>query len=379
MFKWIPYVRFYPLEDHSLVFIRTRPAFPGDYFIITDGAYLLYTFAMDANPKNNDLYPALTPEQNGMLDVGDGHQLYWEQSGNPKGVPVVFLHGGPGAGCGPVHRRFFDPSYYRIVLFDQRGSGKSTPYAGIENNTTDHLIADIEALRQYLQIDAWLVFGGSWGSTLALVYAIAHPARCLGLILRGIFLGSRAELDWFTHGIARIFPQAHRNFSQFLPPHERADLVESYFRRLTDPDPKIHMPAATAWSRFETMCSTLLPSNLAQLPPLRHDSPTTNTAGNSLGGLAIARIETHYFKNMLFLEKDFIINNLNKLTGLRTFIVQGRYDIICPPCSADKLVRHWPGDGDTLNTTIINDAGHSAMEPGIRRALVRATDSFRDN
>lgn len=322
--------------------------------------------------ENTDLYPALSPYRSGMLDVGGGHRIYWEQSGNPQGHPVVFLHGGPGAGSGPGHRRFFDPGHYRIILFDQRGCGKSTPYASVENNTTDHLIADMEALRRHLLIDDWLVFGGSWGSTLALAYGIRHPDRCLGFILRGIFLASAAEHDWFINGIATIFPEAHRDFTNFLPVDEQDDLIESYFHRLTDPEPNIHLPAAAAWSRYESVCSTLLPGTQAQMAPPRRDGATA-----SGGLLAISRLETHYFRNHMFLEKGFILDNLEKLDGLRAIIVQGRYDIICPPVSADKLAARWPGRDGAVSTVIVNDAGHSAMEPGIRRALVQATDSFR--
>jgi proline iminopeptidase len=328
---------------------------------------------MDAKLEHTDLYPALGPERSDMLDVGDGHQVYWEQSGNPNGQPVIFLHGGPGAGCSPTHRRFFDPAHYRIVLFDQRGCGKSTPHASIQNNTTDHLIADIEALRQHLHIERWLVFGGSWGSTLALAYGIQHPDCCLGFVLRGIFLGTASELDWFINGIATIFPEAHRDFKNFLPEREQGELMESYYRRLNDPDPKIHLPAAASWSRFESLCSTLLPGSLAQSAPPHHDTPPNGT----MGGLAISRLETHYFRHSMFLEENFIINNIGKLDGLKAIIVQGRYDIICPPVSADKLARHWPGGAKAVTTMIVNDAGHSALEPGIRRALVQATDQFR--
>jgi len=329
--------------------------------------------AMDAKLENTDLYPALNPMRSGMLDVGDGHQIYWEQSGNPDGHPVIFLHGGPGAGCSPTHRRFFDPTHYRIVLFDQRGCGKSTPYANTQNNTTNHLIADIEALREHLLIDSWLVFGGSWGSTLALAYGIAHADRCLGFVLRGIFLGTAAELDWFINGIATIFPEAHRDFQNFLPAEEQDELMESYWRRLIDPDPKIHLPAATSWSRFESLCSTLLPGSLAQSAPPHRDTPPSGT----MGGLAISRLETHYFRNSMFLEENFIISNLDKLDGLQAIIVQGRYDIICPAVSADKLARHWPGGANAVTTMIVNDAGHSALEPGIRSALIKASERFK--
>ncbi len=308
-----------------------------------------------------------------MLEVGDGHALYWEQSGNPEGKPVVFLHGGPGAGSSPGHRRFFDPLFYNITIFDQRGSSRSTPYACIENNTTQHLITDIEALRRHLDIKNWLVFGGSWGSTLALCYGIYHPERCLGFVLRGIFLGSAAEHDWFIHGMATVFPEAHRDFKNFLPSEERENLIDAYYKRLTDPDPRVHLPAAVSWSRYETVCSTLLPGTVARIPPPRLDIVPSD--GNS--ALAISRLEAHYFINSMFLEDDFIVENLYKLSGIPTVIVQGRYDIICPPVNADRLARNWPERDKNLTTMIIKDAGHSAMEPGTWRALVHATDQFR--
>jgi len=328
---------------------------------------------MDTFQENTDLYPALQPYQSAMLNVGDGHSLYWEQSGNPDGVPVVFLHGGPGAACGPSHRRFFDPRHYRIIMFDQRGCGKSTPHACIENNTTGHLIADIEALRTHLKISNWLVFGGSWGSTLALVYGIEHPERCLGFVLRGIFLGTAAEMDWFIHGMATIFPQAHRDLMEFLPDNEQSDLIAAYYQRLINPDPNIHMSAAASWSRYEALCSTLLPSPTSDTAPPKRDAVPANGGG----GLAISRLETHYLINNMFFEENFILNNLNKLAGLPAIIVQGRYDIICPAISADKLARHWPGADNAVSIKIIKDAGHSAMEPGIRSALVQATNSLR--
>jgi proline iminopeptidase len=329
---------------------------------------------MDASDETTDLYPSLKPYQSGMLDVGDGHSLYWEQSGNPDGQAVVFLHGGPGAGSGPAHRRFFDPLHYRIVLFDQRGCGKSTPYACIQDNNTQKLIADIEALRDHLSIEKWLVFGGSWGSTLALAYGIYHPQHCLGFILRGIFLGSTVELDWFIHGMATIFPEAHRDFRSFLPREEQGDLIGNYYHRLTNPDANIHLPAAASWCRYETLCSTLRPGTTARIPP-----PQRNIVpADAQHTLAISRLEAHYFRNSMFLEEDFIINNIEKLSGLPTIIVQGRYDIVCPMVNADKLARSWPDRANILSTVIIKDAGHSALEPGTRRALVLATDTLKD-
>jgi proline iminopeptidase len=329
---------------------------------------------MDVIQKNIDLYPALQPYRSGLLDVSDGHRLYWEQSGNPHGAPVIFLHGGPGAGCSVSQRRFFDPVHYRIILFDQRGCGRSVPYACIKSNTTEHLIADIEALRNHLEIDEWLVFGGSWGSTLALTYGIEHPGSCKGFVLRGVFLATAAELNWFIKGTANIFPEAHRDLTEFLPENEQSDLIAAYYGRLNHADPEIHMSAAASWSRFEALCSTLLPSFASEMPQPKRDILPVSSGG----GLAISRIETHYFINNMFIEENFILNNLKKLAGLPAIIVQGRYDIICPVINADKLARNWPGGDSAVCLNIIKDAGHLAMEPGIRRALVQATDSLRD-
>ena len=309
-----------------------------------------------------DLYPRVEPFDHGMLPVGSGHSLYWEQSGNPLGQPVVFLHGGPGAGTTPNHRRFFDPAHYRIILFDQRGAGRSTPYANITDNTTDHLVNDIEALRALLGIEIWLVFGGSWGATLALVYAERHPERCLGIILRGVFMGREKELDWFLHGIRNVYPEAWQRFFDFLPVAERGDIASAYYRRLIDDDPKVHGPAAAAWVHYENQCSTL-----------RH-KPIGRDFGSGSAALALARLEAHYFVNQVFLEEGEILANIDKIANIPTKIIQGRYDMICPMISANELASAF--SNAVLN--VVDDAGHSAMEPGIRRALVEAADAFRD-
>jgi proline iminopeptidase len=272
---------------------------------------------------------------------------------------VVFLHGGPGAGCAPVHRRFFDPAHYRIVLFDQRGAGRSVPNAEILDNSTQHLISDLEALRQHLKIERWLVFGGSWGSTLALAYGQAHPARCLGFVLRGIFLFTLAEVDWFMHLMGRIFPEAARMFRDFIPPIERNDLLSAYYRRLVDPDPTIHLPAAQCWCTYEESCSRLL---------VEPGDPRMSSAV-----LAMARIEAHYMVHQGFIEEGQLLRDIHKLHGIPATIVQGRYDIVCPIVSADQLVRGWPGTG----YHVVPDAGHSAMEPGVRAALVSAANRYR--
>ena len=312
--------------------------------------------------EDGDLYPRVEPFDHGKLPVGSGHSLYWEQSGYPQGQPVVFLHGGPGAGTTPNHRRFFDPAHYRIILFDQRGAGRSTPYANIVDNTTDHLVSDIETLRELLGIDMWLVFGGSWGATLALVYAETHPERCLGIILRGVFLGREKELDWFLHGIRNVYPEAWQRFVEFLPGSERGDIASAYYRRLIDNDPKIHGPAAVAWNHYETQCSTL-----------RH-KPISPAVGSGSAPLALARLEAHYFVTRVFLEENEILVNLDRIANIPTMIIQGRYDMICPMISANELA--FASKNAVLN--VVDDAGHSAMEPGIRRALVEATNTFRD-
>jgi proline iminopeptidase len=315
-----------------------------------------------------DLFPPIDPHATGMLDVGEPHRLYWETSGNANGIPALFLHGGPGAGASPEHRRFFNPERYRIVVFDQRGSGRSTPLGELRDNTTAHLIADIERLRVHLGIERWLVFGGSWGSTLGLAYAEAHPTRCLGLVLRGIFLGRAVEGDWFLHGMRTIFPEAWHRFAEFLPENERSDLLASYYRRLISPEPSVHGPAARSWAAYEGACSTLL-SNAAVSAAFTRE-PTA---------LGLARIEAHYFINRFFLGEGELLAGVQAVEEIPTIIVQGRYDVVCPIRTADDLVRAWPrtdsGPGH-LDYLIVPDAGHAASEPGIRAALVGATERF---
>ena len=315
----------------------------------------------NAPNRSHSLFPDIEPYANGWLAVDHRHQLYWETCGNPRGVPLVFLHGGPGGGCLPHHRRFFDPAFWRIALFDQRGAGRSTPVAEITDNTTPHLVADLERLRAHLGVDRWLVFGGSWGSTLALAYAEAHAERCLGLVLRGIFLARPAEIDWFMQGMRQIFPEAWRAFAGFLPESERDDLLASYHRRLVDPDPAVHMPAAQAWDRYEGACSTLLPQEAA--PQFETDS----------GALAIARIEAHYFVHGAFLDDNQLLRDIGHIRHLPCTIVQGRYDIVCPPVTADALARAWP----EAELVVVPDAGHSVREPGITRELVAAVERMR--
>lgn len=319
----------------------------------------------EAHRRNGEplpLYPAIESRRGGFLDVGSGHRLYWEESGRADGVPVVFLHGGPGAGASPVHRQFFDPSHYRIVIFDQRGAGRSTPLGGLEANTTPDLVEDIERLRIHLGVERWIVFGGSWGSTLALAYAEHHPERCLALVLRGIFLGRPHEVDWFLHGIRNIFPEPWREFAHFIPEAERGDLLGAYHRRLVDPDPTVHLPAARRWSVYEGSCSTLAPN-----PALVADFASDRVA------LGLARIEAHYFVNRLFLPDGFLLANVGRIRHLPAVIVQGRYDAVCPAVSADDLHRAWP----EAEYHVVSDAGHSAFEPGIRSRLVAAMEGFK--
>ena len=313
--------------------------------------------------SSKDLYPEIEPFDTGMLVLDGLHQMYYEQSGNPKGVPVVFLHGGPGAGANATHRRFFDPAHYRIVVFDQRGAGRSKPLGEIRDNTTPLLVEDIEKLRKHLKIDTWFVFGGSWGSTLAIAYAEAYPDRVRGLALRGIFLCRKSEIDWFLYGLRELAPEAWRAFSSHIPEAERGDLLRAYHKRLMDPDPKTHMAAAKAWSVYEGSCSTLLPS-----------PETVRAFAGDVLALGLARMEAHYFINDIFLPDNHLLANIHKLRKIPTVVVQGRYDLVCPVRTADELHAAWP----EAAYHVIPDAGHSAMEPGIRAALVGAMDRFKE-
>ena len=297
-----------------------------------------------------------------MLALDGGHQMYWEESGNPGGMPILFLHGGPGAGASAAHRRFFDPAHYRIVIFDQRGAGRSTPLGEIAHNTTPLLLADIEKLRAHLGIERWIVFGGSWGSTLAIAYGEAHPGRCAGFILRGIFLCRKSEIDWFLYGLRVLFPEAWRAFAGTVPEHERHDLLAAYYRRLTDPDPAVHMAAARAWSVYEGTCSTLLPS-----------AETVAYFAGDVVSLGLARIEAHYFSHNIFLPENALLAGVAQLRKIPAVIVQGRYDAVCPIVTADDLHCAWP----EAEYVVVPDAGHSAWEPRICAELVRATERYK--
>ncbi|RJG08166.1 prolyl aminopeptidase [Noviherbaspirillum cavernae] len=308
------------------------------------------------------LFPPIEPYRSGRLPVDELHTLYWEECGNPHGVPVLFLHGGPGGGLSPRHRRFFDPAHYRIVLFDQRGAGRSTPLGEYRNNTTPLLIDDIERIRRMLGIERWLVFGGSWGATLALAYGQAHPGRCLGFVLRGIFLCTRAEVDWFMHGMRWFFPEVHAQFVAAIPDAERGDLLRAYEKRLFSDDPDIYLPAARTWSRYEGSCLFLRP-----------DAEAIEDFSSDAVSLGIGRLEAHYFLHGGFMHDDQLISNIGRIRHLPAVIVQGRYDVVCPPLSAHRLHEAWP----EAELQVIADAGHAAVEPGIAAALVAATERFR--
>ncbi|MES3025344.1 MAG: prolyl aminopeptidase [Pseudomonadota bacterium] len=312
---------------------------------------------MPATPS--PLFPPIKPNRHGMLEVDALHTIYWEEVGNPDGVPVLFLHGGPGAGLSPQHRRFFDPAHYRIILFDQRGAGKSTPLGEWRNNTTALLIEDIETLRVRFGVAQWLVFGGSWGSTLALAYGEAHPERCLGFILRGIFLCTAAEIDWFLHGVQWFYPELYEEFVAPIPEAERADLLGAYAARMLCDDPDVYWPAARAWSRFEGRRVFLLPQ------PEEASSDTLD--------LGVGRLEAHYMANRGFFSDDQLVREVGRIAHLPAVIVQGRYDVICPPLSAWRLHKAWPG----ARLEMIPDAGHGALELGISTALVAATEQFK--
>lgn len=307
-------------------------------------------------------FPPIEPYRRGMLPVDDIHTLYWEESGNPNGMPVLFLHGGPGGGTSPRHRCFFDPAHYRIVLFDQRGAGKSTPLGEYRNNTTQLLIEDIERLRTMLGIEQWLLFGGSWGSTLALAYGQAHPERCLGFILRGIFLCTRAEIDWFLNGMRWFYPEVHEQFVAPIPPQERGDLLQAYAKRLFSDDPAHYVPAARSWSRYEGSCLFLRP-----------DPQAVADFSSDAVSLGIGRLEAHYFLHDGFFSDDQLIRNIDRIRHLPAVIVQGRYDIVRPPMTAFRLHAAWP----QAKMQVIDDAGHSGYEPGIAAELVAATEQFK--
>lgn len=307
----------------------------------------------------HNYYPQIEPFHQFKLKVSELHEIYVEQCGNPQGKPIVFLHGGPGGGCTEDHRRFFDPSTYHIILFDQRGCGRSTPHAELRENTTWDLVADIEKIREKLGINKWHVFGGSWGSTLALAYAVTYPNRVKALILRGIFLCRPSEIHWFyQEGASQIFPDSWETYRDYIPTNERSNFVEAYYRRLTDPDEKIRLEAARIWSKWEASASYLIPK-----PEAIEEYDGAHKA------LAFARIECHYFMNNAFFKtNNYLLEQAYKLKDIPGFIIQGRYDVVCPATSAWELYRAWP----QAKINLIADAGHAASEPGIRSALIES-------
>ncbi len=307
------------------------------------------------------LFEEIAPYMSGYLPVGDGHDIYYEECGRASGVPVVVLHGGPGSGFSPIHRQFFDPDYYRIILFDQRGAGKSRPSGALNNNTIWDLVADIERLRTHLNIDSWHVFGGSWGSTLAIAYAEEHPAVCRSLILRGIFLMQRYEIDWMFQHMRHVFPENWDRFINFLPAAEQVTPLPNYYARLLNPDPAIHKPAADHWNHFENTCSLLIPD------------PTYSIIDDDAAGVARARIECHYFLHNLFEPDDLLLSRIDRIRHIPACIIQGRYDMICPIITADRLHQAWP----EADYVIVPDGGHSQNDPPVRRALLAATERLK--
>lgn len=313
--------------------------------------------------EGDTLYPSIEPYASGHLDVGDGHTLYWELCGNPQGKPAVFLHGGPGSGSGAVHRRLFDPARYNVLLFDQRGCGRSRPVGLLDANTTWHLVEDAERLRMHLGIERWMVFGGSWGATLALAYAQSNPERVSELVLRGVFSGRAAEIDWFYRsGANRLFPEEWERFLAPLGEEERRDPVAGYHRLLNDEDRHVRLRAAFAWTRWEARTVSMRTLPLG----------ATDGAEASEATLAFARIENHYFRHGCWLEEGQLIARMPRLWGVPGVIVQGRYDVVTPPITAFELHRAWPGS----QLRIIENAGHAFSEPGILKALMEATDGF---
>ena len=305
------------------------------------------------------LYPELKPYNRHQLRVSEIHELYLDEAGNPDGIPILFIHGGPGSACDYASRRYYDPEQYRIITFDQRGCGRSTPHAELSDNDTQSLISDMEAIREFLDIDKWVLFGGSWGSTLAMLYAQEYPDRVMAMVLRGVFLCRQTDLDWlYEEGASRVFPDHWKEFVEFIPENERENLVTAYYRKLTASDELARMAAARSWVGWETNCSKLRPSADAQKRfEKKHNA------------LAMSRIECHFFINNGFIEENQILNNLSKIDHIPAKIIHGRYDMVCPLDNAVTLHDHWPAS----ELYIVRDAGHSASEPGITDALIRAT------
>jgi proline iminopeptidase len=309
------------------------------------------------------LFTPIEPYRTGSLPVDELHTLYWEESGNPEGVPVVYLHGGPGSGASPQKRQWFDPAYYRIVLLDQRGAFRSTPLGECRANTTALLVQDLEALRRTLGIERWLVTGGSWGSLLALAYGQSHPEACLGFVLRGVLLGSVEEIDWYLHGMRLFYPQAHERFTAWIPEEERGDPLAAYERRLFADAPALRMEIARRWCRYSEDCALLAHDPQVVQQALKQNSVVYSTA----------RLHVHYFRNRMFLAPDQLINNMERIAHLPAIIVQGGHDVVTPPQAAYRLHRAWPSSV----LQIVPDAGHAPSEPGTRLRLMQALEQFR--
>lgn len=310
-----------------------------------------------------DLFPEIEPYSSGYLAVDAPHELYWEQSGNPDGIPVIYLHGGPGGGSNPAYRQFFDPDHYRIILFDQRGAGKSTPQGSVDNNTTAHLVEDIEKLREHLSIDRWHVFGGSWGSTLALSYAANHADKIMSMTLRGIFLMEQDSMDWLLGYNQNVFPESWEEFVSVIPEGERDNLLEAYYKRLMKDGSAEQLEAAIAWSTYESSCASLIPNY-----------QIITTDDQKAHAIQISKIECHYFRNQLIQPEDSLLYKVDKFRHIPSVIVQGRYDMVCPIYSAHRLHQVWP-EADYI---IVPDGGHSALDPTIRSRLVEATENFKN-
>lgn len=320
---------------------------------------LSYASAMHPRPMR-ELYPPITPYSQGFLAVDDVHTLYWEQSGNPDGVPILVLHGGPGAGASVTHRRFFDPNFYRIIIFDQRGAGRSHPLGSLKNNTLRDLVADIELLRHHFKIDRWHLFGGSWGSTLALAYAIAHPKHCISLILRSIFLMEQSEIAWYMTGMNAIFPESWDNFARGCM--DPVQLLKHYYTRLTSADDRIAIDAAMQWNAYESACASFFPHQ-----------DTLTSDDQRYYALAMAKIEAHYFYTQVISPADSLLHYIDNIRSIPATIIQGRYDIICPMVSANRLHNAWP----EADYVIVPDAGHSFLDPTLRTRLIEATDAAK--
>ena len=317
---------------------------------------------IEAGKTQFDLFPEIEPYSSGYLAVDEPHEIYWEQCGNPDGIPVIYLHGGPGGKCSPKSRRYFDPDHYRIILFDQRGAGRSTPAVCLENNSPQHLVNDIEQLREHLSIDSWHVFGGSWGSTLALLYACTHSEKIKSLVLRGIFLMEERDINWLYNDNKNIFPEAWEEFANYIPEDERDNLINAYYKRLTGEDKKEKYDAAMMWSLYESACASLIPNY-----------ETITTPEQLADAAAIASIECHFFKNHLIKSEQSILKKVDCFKHIPGVIVHGRYDMVCPIISAHRLHEKWP----EADYVIVPDAGHSSSEPGIKSRLIEATENMK--